>query len=269
MKAVTETGINFPAEITEDEFFAAGKTLAKIEHGMQWAIGDWYNAIPWGDKEKACEKVGLSYNSAKAYGRTAMLFQMDRRLSICSFEHHRIIAIDAIPEKQQDALLNQAADNKWTSRRLAHEKNKLLGKPEKVVVTGLDDKVSALVETLPPSTSKKIKRGIVNIAGELKHTFQDQVEVEVKRRLEMDRARITKLREDLESEREQLRKARLGVDGLMTEAEYKKLRSFVHPDKATEERKRIAGECFLIVERLKNSIHPQTSKAVRKQRGWA
>ncbi len=60
-ESIKENGLVLPVNFTEEEFFEAGRCLAKIEQGMQWAIGDWYNSIPWGDKEAACKERGSAW----------------------------------------------------------------------------------------------------------------------------------------------------------------------------------------------------------------
>ena len=45
---ITDTGLVGVENLSEAEFFEQGRCLAQYEHGLQWAIGDWYNNIPWG-----------------------------------------------------------------------------------------------------------------------------------------------------------------------------------------------------------------------------
>ena len=79
---VTDRGMVFPDNMTEKQFFDAGHQLSEIEKGMQWAIGDWYNAIPWGDKQAACQEAGLNYESSKKYGHASAAFQIGARAPI-------------------------------------------------------------------------------------------------------------------------------------------------------------------------------------------
>ena len=75
-RIVTTHGLRLPEDFTEDEFFEVGRFLAKavIEEEMQWAIGDWFNAIPWGDKHAACEKAGLSFERSRVYAAVCRAF---------------------------------------------------------------------------------------------------------------------------------------------------------------------------------------------------
>ena len=112
---LTDVGLNLPSNYSEDEFFEAGRFLAKIDQGMQWAIGDWYNAIPWGDKKAACEKAGLKSDHAKFCGYVAGTFQIGARAPILTFNHHRTLCNQALTEDQRSNLLKNAAKNNWTA----------------------------------------------------------------------------------------------------------------------------------------------------------
>ncbi len=269
-KALTDTGLNLPANCTEEQFFEAGRFLARIEHGMQWAIGDWYNAIPWGDKQAACEKAGLNYETAHRYSMVCSHFKFGNRFPNLSFKHHFMVAVEAVSDAQRQSLLKEAAEQKWSSSRLKKERDILLGTyQEKIAVTGFDDRVGALVETLPASTSKKVKAGINRLANDLKHSFQDQVEAELKSRLELERARLAKEAQRLKQEQDKLDKMNTSIDALMTEKEFKKLLSYCHPDKALPGKERLANECFLLLQRMKDAIPGYLPSSVRRNRGWS
>lgn len=103
---LTNAGLNLPEQYTEAEFFEAGRFLANIEHGLQWAVGDWYNAIPdsYGDKKAACEKAGLDYKTANTYAKVAFSFKSPTRVGCLSFAHHQKLAIDALDDIQRTKL---------------------------------------------------------------------------------------------------------------------------------------------------------------------
>lgn len=61
--------------------------------------GDWYNAIPWGDKKAACEKAGLNYKTASEFGSVCAKYEIPVRTGILTFQHHQVIA--ALPEPQR------------------------------------------------------------------------------------------------------------------------------------------------------------------------
>lgn len=136
---LTNTGLNLPEHFTEGEFFEAGQFLANIEHGLQWAVGDWYNAIPdsYGDKKAACEKAGLDYKAANTYAKVASSFESPTRVGCLSFAHHQKLAIDALDDSQRTELLRKAEDNNMSSKQLTTARDILLGRD--VVKPGVDD----------------------------------------------------------------------------------------------------------------------------------
>lgn len=266
---LTNTGLIIPENCTEEEFFEAGRFLSRVEQGMQWAIGDWYNAIRWGDKQAACERAGLNYKTALIYGRVASDFEMSRRLDNLSFSHFQKLAIDALTPEQRTNLLNQAEKYGWSSARLTHERDRLLGKPEKVPLLTFDGKVEKLIETLPATATKKTKAALNQVVADLRHDFETEVEHVVKERLKVQRERIHKLEKEAQEERDRARNLRMNLDGLMTEEEYKLVRSCLHPDKAPEDRKAIFNKAFDIFNRLEKSVNRDMPAELRKQRGWS
>jgi hypothetical protein len=88
--------------------------IAKIEQGMQWAIGDWYNSIPWGDKEAACKEVGLRFNTALTYGNVCAAFPNTDRISNSPFRHYQMLAVQELTGYQRLELLGKASKNGWT-----------------------------------------------------------------------------------------------------------------------------------------------------------
>lgn len=115
----TNTGLVIPEGIGEEQFFDYGSKLAKADKTLQWYIGDWYNAIPWGDKKAACEKVGLNYKMANNYGRICQAYKNPQRCGFLTFHHHQVVA--ALPEPQRLPLLQQAAEKHWSTTVLRKE----------------------------------------------------------------------------------------------------------------------------------------------------
>lgn len=266
---LTNTGLIIPENCTEEEFFEAGRFLSRVEQGMQWAIGDWYNAIRWGDKEAACLRAGLNYKTARDYGAVASKYQMSMRIDNCPFFHFQKLAIEALDSSQRMALLKQSAENKWSSARLTKERDRLLGRDERVPLLTFDGKVEKLIETLPATATKKTKAALNQVVADLRHDFETEVEHVVKERLKVQRERIHKLEKEAQEERDRARNLRMNLDGLMTEEEYKLVRSCLHPDKAPEDRKAIFNKAFDIFNRLEKSVNRDMPAELRKQRGWS
>jgi len=269
-KIVTDTGLVLPAEYTEEQFFEAGRWLAKIEHGMQWAIGDWYNAIPWGDKEAACNEVGLSYTAARKCASICAVFPNVTRSNILGFEHHQLLAIQQLTDDQRTDLLGKASKNPedWTVAKLRIERDRLLGRPEKVPVLEFDAQIDQLLSDLPPSVSKKAKRGVQNVYGKMKTEFQAAVEREVGKRLTVERSQIKEDRKEVQTELEAARKARQGITAIMTEDEFRFLKGLVHPDRHPADEQAKWAKGFELVNRLGEMINPHIPVAVLRERGW-
>ena len=266
---LTNTGLQLPEHFTEDEFFAAGQFLSRVEQGMQWAIGDWYNAIPWGDKEAACERAGLNYRTAITYGGIAAKFQMSMRIDNCPFFHYQKLAVDALTPDQRTALLEQSAKNGWSAVRLAKERDRLLGKEERVPLLTFETKVEKLMETLPASATKKTKAAINQVVSDLRHDFETEVEHVVKERLRIQREKLYALEKEAQADRDRAKELRMNLDGLMTEEEYRLIRGCLHPDRAPEDRKAAFGKAFDIFTRLEKSVNRDMPAKLRNQRGWS
>lgn len=266
---MTTTGLRLPEHFTEEEFFAAGQFLSRVEKGTQWAIGDWYNAIPWGDKEAACARAGLNYKSAIIYGRVASDFEISKRLDNLSFNHYMKLAINDLTPDQRFFLLEQSVANGWPSTRLTKERDRLLGRDDRVPLLTFDGKVQRLIETLPPTATKKTKAALSQVVNDLRHDFETEVEHVVRERLKDQRERLTAREKEVLAERERVRELRTNLDGLMTEEEYRFVRGCLHPDRAPEDRRQQFGKAFDIFTRLEKSVNRDMPIKLRRQHGWS
>jgi len=267
-EAIKENGLVLPVNFTEEEFFEAGRCLAKIEQGMQWAIGDWYNAIPWGDKEKACKEAGLSFNSAKQNGLVAELFKIGERSPILGYTHHLTLAIQDLTDEQRADLLEKARENKWSSAALKHERDKVLGRPEKVATLEFDQQVESLLQELPATVSKKAKNEVRKVYGDMKREFITAVEKEVSKRLQVEKAKLRDIEADIKAQQAHIARNAAGITPLMTQEEFRLVRSLLHPDKHPENQDRYK-RAFEIFNRLGEAINPNIPIAVLRKEGWA
>lgn len=266
---LTNTGLQLPEHFTEDEFFEAGRFLSRVEQGMQWAIGDWYNAIPWGDKQAACEKAGLNYGSAKVYATICSVFPIVNRINNLGFIHHQRLAIQELTDIQRAELLEKSAKNGWTAARLVKERDRLLGRDERVPLLTFDGKVQRLYEALPASATKKTKAALTQVVNDLRHDFETEVEHVVKERLKQQRERILLLEQEAQADRDRARELSMNLAGLITEEEYRLILGCLHPDRAPEDRKQVFGKAFSIFMRLEKSVNRSMPVKLRKQRGWS
>jgi len=267
-EAIKENGLVLPVNFTEEEFFEAGRCLAKIEQGMQWAIGDWYNSIPWGDKALACKEVGLSYKTAIIYGGVCAIFRNDNRINNSPFGHHQLLAIQDLTDHQRLELLEKSSKNGWSAARLRHERDQVLGRPEKVAVLEFDQQVDSLLEELPPSVSKKAKSEVRKVYGDMKREFVTTVEKEVAKRLQIERDKLIALRKEIEEEKQRAQKISQGLTPIMTQDEFKMIRSLLHPDRHPEDTEKY-NRAFEVFNRLLDSINPNIPISVLRKRGWA
>ena len=275
---LTNTGLIIPENCTEEEFFEAGRFLSRIEQGMQWAIGDWYNAIERGTgnkyhnvegKKTACERAGIDPKTAATYASVCSVFTISTRVEQVSFDVHRRIAVRDLTSEQRLYLLSQAALQKWSGARITKERDRLLGREERVPLLTFDAKVEKLIETLPASATKKTKEALSQVISELRHEFEKEVEHVVKERLKAQRERLNNMEKETKEELERARNLRMNLDGLMTEEEYKLVRSCLHPDRAPEDRKQLFNKAFDIFNRLEKSVNRDMPIQLRRQRGWA
>ena len=268
-EVITNTGLQLPEHFTEEQFFEAGKFLSRIEQGMQWAIGDWYNAIPWGDKEAACEKAGLNYRTATTYGSVAAKFHFTKRIVNCPFSHHHKLAIDALTPDQRSDLLSKAEDNNWSAARLTKERDKLLGKPEKVPLLTFDSKVDRVLESLPKTATKKVRAEIKRAMDDLRHDFEKEVHHHAQESTKQQRERLLSMEKEAQEELERARYLRMNLDGLMTEDEYRLIRGCLHPDRAPEDRRQQFAKAFEVFTRLEKTVNKEMPEKLRNARGWS
>ncbi len=267
-ESIKENGLVLPVNFTEEEFFEAGRCLAKIEQGMRWAIGDWYNSIPWGDKQAACKEAGLNYKTAFNCGWIASNFQVSVRAENLPFEHYKWLAIQELTDYQRRELLGKASKNGWSSARLRHERDAVLGRPEKVAVLEFDQQVESLLAELPPSVSKKAKNEVVKVYGNMKREFVTTVEKEVAKRLQLEKDKLINLRKEVEEEKQRVQKISQGLTPIMTQDDFKMIRSLLHPDRHPEDVEKY-NKAFEVFNRLLETINPNMPISVLRKRGWA
>jgi hypothetical protein len=265
--AIKENGLVLPVDYTEEEFFEVGRCLAIVEQGTQWAIGDWYNSIPWGDKEAACKEVRLGYETAKKCASICAIFPIVTRSNILGFAHHQLLAIQKLSDTQRAELLEKSSKNGWTAAQLRHERDRLLGRPEKVAVLEFDDRLESLIKELPARVGPKVKGEIRKIYSDLKRDFVTVVERETQKRVQAERTRLLTVRKEIEEERERVIAMARGLTAVMTEEEYKLIRGLLHPDRHPENPERY-GKAFEAFSRLEKTIHPDIPARILRERGW-
>jgi DNA-binding transcriptional MerR regulator len=186
-----------------------------------------------------------------------------------SFNHHRMLAVDALDAVQRARLLADADAHGWSSARLTKERDRLLGRPEKVPLLTFDSKVEAVLESLPKSATGKVRKEIKRAMDDLRHDFEKEVHHVAQERVKEQRERLLRLEREAEEEKQRLRDLRQNLDGLMTEDEYRLIRGCLHPDRAPEDRRQTFAKAFDIFTRLERSVNRDMPEKLRKARGWS
>ena len=271
---ITEIGMSGLDAVDEVTFFQIGHKLVQAEHGLQWAIGDWYNAIPAGEsgrygddegKAKACLEVGLNPNTARECGRVARKFNTANRLAVLTFKHHQQLAIDELAPLQRTELLKLAAAGSparknggyvvWSSKRLKEERDKLMGILPPEPVDGFTEKADALTEAvvsvLPKTAGRRAvnttKNGIKKLAADMQHEFNSAVDKKVGEKVKSQRQNLNDLEAKAKEEFDRTIKMKAGVKAFMSKDEFMLVRACLHPDKNSHPR---ASEAFTIFNRL-------------------
>jgi hypothetical protein len=149
------------------------------------------------------------------------------------------------------------------------ERDRLLGKDERVPLLTFDTKVEKLMETLPASATKKTKAALTHVVNDLRHDFETEVEHVVKERLKAQRDKLHELEKEAKEELDRARNLSMNLDGLMTEEEYRLIRGCLHPDRAPDDRKSAFSKAFDVFTRLEKTVNRNMPAKLRKQSGWA
>ena len=269
---LTDTGLNLPANCSEDEFFEVGHLLSTIVHGTQWAIGDWYNAIPWGDKEAACDKADLNYDTAIKYGAVCSIFKNRKIFQKLTFDHGIKLLNQDLTVIQRTEWLEKSRKNEWSANKMVKEiKAEALAlappKPVEHQLT-IDKAVHEALEGLPKSATNKVKKGIKKVYAKLQVEFDEAVDKSAAKQTEAIRISARQLEAQARDEKDTFRKLNLKIDQIMSQDEFKLILSCLHPDRLPEDQQAKYNKAFNIFKRLTDSIHPGLTDKVKAARGW-
>lgn len=102
-----------------EDWELAGCQLSGIVDSSAWWLGDWlvFGKKNYADRyQLAIRGAGLRYQTLRNYAWVARRFELDRRRSKLSFQHHAEVA--SLPVETQDWLLDQAERDNWTTKQL-------------------------------------------------------------------------------------------------------------------------------------------------------
>jgi len=239
---LTDVGLNLPTNYTTTEFEEAGKFLANIEKGVQWAIGDWFNAIPNGMvKKEACEKAGINYGTATNYGYVANIFPIEARTSALSFTHYTALKHSELTPEARAQLIHLATEKKTSSAQLKVLINERLGIAPKNEIEGLENKFDALRDTFAESLPKglssklasKVKGELFKITDSMSKDFTTQVNKAAAEKIKEVKAKALQREFEAEETLKEINKVRSNVTSFISQEEFKLIRSCLHTDKYT------------------------------------
>jgi hypothetical protein len=116
---VTGVGLRLPMGLSFEDWERAGRKLSGIIDSSAWWLGDWlvFGKKNYSDRyQLAIRGAGLRYQTLRNYAWVARRFELGRRRSKLSFQHHAEVA--SLPVETQDWLLDQAEREMWTTKQL-------------------------------------------------------------------------------------------------------------------------------------------------------
>jgi hypothetical protein len=95
-----------------------GATLTRVEHSIQWWLGDWwrYGERAYGEAASAAAPTGYSGESCRNYARVAERIEPGRRSTALTFSHHQAVA--SLDPPDQDRLLRRAENEQMNVHHL-------------------------------------------------------------------------------------------------------------------------------------------------------
>lgn len=115
----TKVGLHIPVGLAFEEWERAGRQLSGLLNSSSWWLGDWliYGKDQYADRyERGIRAAGLQYQTLRNYAWVSRRFELHRRRSALSFQHHAELA--SLPVDEQEAWLDRAERMKWNTKQL-------------------------------------------------------------------------------------------------------------------------------------------------------
>jgi hypothetical protein len=115
----TKVGLHIPAGLAFEEWENAGRQLSGLLNSSSWWLGDWlvYGKAHYADRyERGIRAAGLQYQTLRNYAWVSRRFDLDRRRSALSFQHHAELA--SLPVDEQETWLDRAERMQWSTKQL-------------------------------------------------------------------------------------------------------------------------------------------------------
>ncbi|MEV6632800.1 LmbU family transcriptional regulator [Actinoplanes sp. NPDC051470] len=119
---ITRVGLRLPPDLTYEGWERAGQRLADVYDSSAWCLGDWivYGESQYADRyRRAVDAAGLEYQTIRNYAWVARRFDLGRRRSALSFQHHAEVA--RFSDTEQDVWLAQAEERRWSRNELRRQ----------------------------------------------------------------------------------------------------------------------------------------------------
>ncbi len=115
----TKVGLHIPPGLAFEDWEHTGCQLSGVIDSSSWWLGDWliYGKDQYVDRyERGIRAAGLQYQTLRNYSWVCRRFDLHRRRSALSFQHHAELA--SLPVDEQETWLDRAERMKWTTKQL-------------------------------------------------------------------------------------------------------------------------------------------------------
>jgi len=115
----TCVGLQMAPNLTFETWQRAGGQLAGVIDSSSWWLGDWlvYGKDHYADRyQLGIRTAGLKYQTLRNYAWVSRRFDMKRRRSGLTFQHHAEVA--SLPFDKQETWLDEAEQKRWTTKQL-------------------------------------------------------------------------------------------------------------------------------------------------------
>ncbi|MFB7211605.1 LmbU family transcriptional regulator [Streptomyces sp. NPDC056255] len=115
----TRVGLQMAPNLSFEAWQRAGGQLAGVIDSSSWWLGDWlvYGKDHYADRyQLGIRTAGLKYQTLRNYAWVSRRFDMSRRRSGLTFQHHAEVA--SLPLDKQETWLDEAEKKRWTTKQL-------------------------------------------------------------------------------------------------------------------------------------------------------
>ena len=114
-------GLTLKPGMAFDDWQGVGETLFKMEHLVNWALGDWwvYGERTYGESAAQAAPTGYALKTLQNAAWVADRIEPSRRREDLTWSHHCEVA--ALEPAKADELLSEAAAENWTRNDLRAE----------------------------------------------------------------------------------------------------------------------------------------------------